>query len=228
VKEEAQQRTHPREALEKMSQILQHQIENCDDTEVIEVTKEFILEIEDSLRFIEQGQEDTFYYKLIRTNKSLADLKKTNFIINDSDSENENMNMLPPIGHQQFENDGKVSNKIIEFQLKDNSKGNDENMSDGQKTPKSSGSNSSSVNTSNSVNVIQKQLNEALKILSPQEKIMKTKSQAKLNAQKRKQKLEDMKNERKLKSSKSEKKKVNKESTSGTFVIVYSLKYVFY
>ena len=214
VKEEAQQWTHPKEASEKLSQILQHQIETCDDMEVIEVTKEFILETEDSVRFIEQGQEDTFYYKLISTNKSLTDLKKSNFIINDSDSENENHNdMLPPIGHQQFGDNEKVSNKIIEFQLEEDNKDNDENMSDGQKTPISSGNNSSSTNPSNSINVIQRQLNEALKILSPQEKIMKTKNQAKLNAQKRKQKLEDMKNESKLKSSKSGKAKVSKESS---------------
>ena len=102
VKEEAQQWTHPNDALEKLKQILEYQKKTSDDMEIIEKTKEFILEAEDSQRFIDQGQEDIFYYKLIRTNKTSIDLKKTNYIINDSDSEDEDISMLPPIQHQKI------------------------------------------------------------------------------------------------------------------------------
>jgi len=118
-KEEAQQWMHPTEAITKLSQILQDQIENSDDMEIIEMTKEFILDAEDLLQFIDQGQEDTFFYKLIPTNKSL-NLKKSNYIINDSDSENEDINMLPPIEHQKMENDKKVSNTFNEAQSDQN------------------------------------------------------------------------------------------------------------
>ena len=109
VKEEAQQWTHPTDALAKLSQILEYQEKTSDDMEITEKTKEFILDAEDSQRFIEQGQEDTFYYKLIRTNKSSIDLKKSNYIMNDSDSENEDICMLPPIEHQKIMYDKKVS-----------------------------------------------------------------------------------------------------------------------
>ena len=105
VREEAQQWTHPNDALSKLSQILEYQEKTSCENEIIEKTKEFILEAEDSQRFIDQGQEDTFYYKLIRTNKSYSDLKRSNFIINDSDSDDEDVSMLPPIQHQKIIND---------------------------------------------------------------------------------------------------------------------------
>jgi len=109
VKEEALQWTHPDDALTKLEQILEYQKKTSNDMETIEKTKEFILDAEDSQRFIDQGQEDTFYYKLIRTDKSLIDLKKSNYIINDSDSENEDTSKLPPIQHQKIMNDKKMS-----------------------------------------------------------------------------------------------------------------------
>ena len=109
IKEEAQQWTHPDDALTKLEQILEYQKKTSTDMETIEKTKEFILDAEDSQRFIDQGQEDTFYYKLIRTDKSLIDLKKSNYIINDSDSENEDTSMLPPIQHQKIMSDKKMS-----------------------------------------------------------------------------------------------------------------------
>ena len=206
---------HPSEAVEKLSQILQDQIENSEDMEFIEMTKEFISDAEDSLRFIDQGQEDTFFYKLIQTNKSLIDLTKSNNIINDSDSENESTNILPSIEHQEFmEENQNASNLFIEskqseqndYEIKSHSDQN--SLDDGQKTPVAGST------TLKSVNVIQTKLNEALKILSPQEKIMKMKKQAKLNAQKKKQKLEEMNNERHSRSSKSQEKNSNKKLTS--------------
>ena len=109
IKEEAQEWTHPDDALTKLEQILEYQKKTSTDMETIEKTKEFILDAEDSQRFIDQGQEDTFYYKLIRTDKSLIDLKKSNYIINDSDSENEDTSMLPPIQHQKIMSDKKMS-----------------------------------------------------------------------------------------------------------------------
>lgn len=214
-KEEANKWMHPSEAVKKLSQILQDQIENSEDMEIIEMTKEFISDAEDSLRFIDQGQEDTFFYKLIQTNKSLIDLTKSNNIINDSDSENESTNILPSIEHQEFMEDNQnASNLFIEsqqseqndYEIKSHSDQN--SLDDGQKTPVAGST------TLKSVNVIQTKLNEALKILSPQEKIMKMKKQAKLNAQKKKQKLEEMNNERHSRSSKSQEKNSNKKLTS--------------
>ena len=66
---------HPRETIEKLPEILQDQIKSSKDSEIIEMTREFILDAEDSLCFINQDEEDTFYYKLGRINKPLVDIK---------------------------------------------------------------------------------------------------------------------------------------------------------
>ena len=151
---------HPSEAVEELSQILQDQIENSEDMEIIEMTKEFISDAEDSLRFIDQGQEDTFFYKLIQTNKSLIDLTKSNNIINDSDSENESTNILPLIEHQEFMEDNQnASNLFIEsqqseqngYEIKSHSDQN--SLDDGRKTLVAGST------TLKSVNVIQTKLN---------------------------------------------------------------------
>ena len=64
-KEEANKWMHPSEAIKKLSKILKDQIDNSEDIDLVEMTKEFISEAEDSLRYIDQGQEDTFFYRLL-------------------------------------------------------------------------------------------------------------------------------------------------------------------
>ena len=210
-KEEAKFWMNPKAAIKKLNQTLSEQIENSEDLDLIEMTKEFISEAEDAQRYIDQGQEDTFYFRLIQTRESLLDVEKSNYIINDSDSENEAMNLLPPIEHQEEASDDQNVSKLFhehhiaeqnEIDLTDGQ----DSIDEGQKTPVA-GSKSTK-----SINVIQDKLNKALQILTPQEKIMKMKQQAKMNAQKRKKELEKLENERKLKSSKSKDAKKSKNS----------------
>ena len=204
-KQEATKWMHPSEVIKKLTEILQDQIENEEDSEIIEMTKEFILDAEDSLRFINQGQEDAFYYKLVRINKSRIDLKKSNYIINDSDSDNESTNNLPMIEHQKMmEEEQSVTKTFIESQqsLEDSSDDNisqsdQESLDDGQKTPIAKPN-------IKSINIIQKQLDDALKELSPQEKISKMRSQAKVNNEKRKMQIKEL-NDKKKKSQTSSK-----------------------
>ena len=203
--QEAKMWMHPSDTIKKLSEILQDQIENEEDSEIIEMTREFILDAEDSLRFINQGQEDAFYYKLVRINKSLIDLKKSNYIINDSDSDNESINNLPMIEHQKMmEEEQSVTKTFIESQqlLEDSSDDNmsqsdEDSLDDGQKTPIAKPN-------SKPINVIQKQLDDALKELSPQEKISKMRSQAKVNNEKRKMQIKEL-NDKKEKSKTSSK-----------------------
>ena len=214
--QEAKMWMHPSDTIKKLSEILQDQIENEEDSEIIEMTKEFILDAEDSLRFINQGQEDAFYYKLVRINKSLIDLKKSNYIINDSDSDNESINNLPMIEHQKMmEEEQSVTKTFIESQqlLEDSSDDNmsqsdEDSLDDGQKTPIAKPN-------SKPINVIQKQLNDALKELSPQEKISKMRSQAKVNNEKRKmqiKELNDKKEKSKTSSKSSKSSKISKKN----------------
>ena len=211
-KEEANKWMHPSEAIKKLSKILKDQIKNSEDLDLIEMTKEFISEAEDSLRYIDHGQENTFFYRLLQTKESLNDVKKSNYIINDSDSENENMSTLPPIEHQNMDDDQNVNNTFHENHVKQNEfdlTSDQESIDDGQKTPVAGST------SSHPINIVQEKLNEALKILSPQEKIMKMKKQAKLNDQKRKKELENLKNERRSKTSKADQKKMNIKANSG-------------
>jgi len=68
-KEDAAKWMHPNETIEKLSHILNVQIENSEEVDIIEMTKEFISDAKESLRYIDQGQEDAFFLQLIQTHE---------------------------------------------------------------------------------------------------------------------------------------------------------------
>jgi len=82
---------HPNETIDKLSNILNGQIDNSENLDIIEMTKEIILDAEDSLRLINQEQEDAFFFQLIQTDEPLSELKKrkNNSIIEEIDSDDE-------------------------------------------------------------------------------------------------------------------------------------------
>jgi len=67
---------HPNQAIDKLNRILKSQIDNSEDLDIIETTKEILFEAKESLRFINQGQEDTFFFQLIQDEISSNELKE--------------------------------------------------------------------------------------------------------------------------------------------------------
>ena len=86
---------HPNQAMEKLNCILENQINESEDVDIIETTKELLFEAKESLRLIDQGQEDTFFYQLSQNEISSDDLKerKKSSIIEDIFSDDEEPNL---------------------------------------------------------------------------------------------------------------------------------------
>ena len=82
---------HPNQTIDKLNRILKSQIDNSEDLDIIETTKELLFEANESLRFINQGQEDTFFFQLIQDEISSNELKerKKSSIIKDIFSDDE-------------------------------------------------------------------------------------------------------------------------------------------
>jgi len=76
--------------------ILKSQIDNSEDLDIIETTKELLFEAKESLRLINRGQEDTFFFQLIQNEISPTELKerKKSSIIEDIFSDDEEPNDL--------------------------------------------------------------------------------------------------------------------------------------
>ena len=53
---------HPNDTIDKLSQILNQQMENLENKNVINQTKKFIRDAKVSQKLIKQGQEDTFFF----------------------------------------------------------------------------------------------------------------------------------------------------------------------
>ena len=192
-KEDAAKWTHPEEAIDKLSRILNQQIGNDDNTDIIEMTQDLILDAEDSLRMINQGQEEAIFYQLIETDESPKDFNLNDSVIQEiSNLDDESIDMLPPIEHQDtYEVFSQEINEHDQKQLEisnQSTSSNESKMSidEGQKTPVSGSKKSPPIN------IIQNQLNEALKILSPKEKLAKMRRQAKLNAATKQSKLNQL------------------------------------
>ena len=186
---------HPNETIEKLSHILNHQIENLESDNIINQTKKFILEAEDSLRLINQGQEDAFFFQLqeSQTLDKKEKREELNSMIEEinQDANSEILN-IPPIDHQMnhdiSENTSMLFSQAIQQQEMDAGNEFDTSESeddDSQKTPIIG-------SLKKPINLMQKQLNEALKVLSPREKLEKMRLQAKMNAAKRQSKLNQL------------------------------------
>ena len=117
-KEDAAKWTHPEDTIDKLSRILNEQISNGDETELIEMTQDLILDAEDSLRMINQGQEEAIFYQLTETDESPKDFDLSDSLIQElSYLDKGNSNMLPPIGHQStFEESSNLFSQAINEQ----------------------------------------------------------------------------------------------------------------
>ena len=228
-KEDAAKWMHPDETIEKLSRILNDQVKKSENLDIIEITKELIFEAKDSLRFFTQGQEDAFFFRLVQDKLSLDELKerKNTSLIEDIYSDDEIDHATSLFHASIISNDTNNSScennlideaqnftteSIIQAPVKENHEMEidtsiPEQLEDGQKTPTSSGSNSTPVN------VAQKMLQRALTILSPTEKMKKMKMQAKLNAKMRAEKTAKEKIDQELKKKKSEINQKKNESS---------------
>ena len=128
-----------------------------------------------------------FFLQLIQTDEPVNEMKKRRKkpIIEEVYSDDESNNSSSLFNEsQQLEQAQNDNNNDIQCE--------DGSVDEGQSTPVAG--------SSKSVNIIQQQLNAALKILSPQEKITKMRIQAKSNAEKRRHKLKALSNKNKSKS----------------------------
>jgi len=113
-KEDAAKWTHPEEAINKLSKILNQQIENDDETDIIEMTQDLILDAEDSFRMINQGQEEAIFYQLIETDESPKDFNLNKSVIQEIFYlDDESIDMLPPIEHQDIYEEQQNSNFFL-------------------------------------------------------------------------------------------------------------------
>ena len=192
-KKEASEWMDPTETIEKLNEILEYQIRTEQDKNTIEQTKEFISDAEESFKLINQGQEDAIFFQLIETNETMQEFEMKNESVIEELSEPQNFHNLPPIQHQSISEEQQNVSVIFsqEFSKQESENGrsdsdhNSMNTNDGQKTPVTGSSNKT-------INAIQSQINEALKILSPREKLDKMRRQAKLNATTRQSKLNQL------------------------------------
>ena len=68
--EEALQWMHPIDTIEKLNQILTFQIENQVDIDIIEATKNYILDAEESKDLIEKGKKEAWFFRIVEVNHS--------------------------------------------------------------------------------------------------------------------------------------------------------------
>ena len=188
-KEEAEQWLDPKLAIEKLTSILEAQILENADNNVIQETSHLIDEAKKSLALIEQGEKDALFFKL--NDPSHPGPGTQEFDSDNMDMDEMSENVLPDISFQQVHDidnqssesgnsdigNTKLSSSIIITQEQSNDLIESQvDLDSGQKTPISgSSSNPSS-------NFMQQQLNKALNVISPQEKLSKIRQQAKLNA----------------------------------------------
>ena len=205
--EEASQWMHPTETLNKLNEILELQIDNQADIDIIEITKNHIIDAEESQNLILQGKKEAWFFRIIEVNTS--NLKENEEEGDDNDTDdiydqnkfmdiemeevNEDSTNLPKIlpqnnnhnsdnsemsdiedCNEEDENENQVS---LITPLKSQTKISDfiQNSNDGDTTPKTKTSEIP-------INVMQEKLQNALKVLTPQEKMQKIRMQAKANA----------------------------------------------
>jgi len=224
-RDEAMEWLHPEATIKELNSILQRQIEMDVNIDYVEETRNYITDAEEALQLIqEEGNEETLFFKILHVNPAVHENEKSNE--EEMDIQNENIIILPNISPQ-MEMNKNNSNEIIEkgeklnednreisfiTPLKAQTKISDfiQNSNDGDETPKMK-------TTETPIKVMQEQLQNALKVFCPQEKIKKIRQQAKANAAEAKRKIKEAQikeKNRKLQknSSNNRKEKVNTES----------------
>ena len=229
--EEAKEWLDPQTAIEKLTIILEKQILEKADNEQIQETEKSLKEAKESLELIQQGEKNALFFKLDPIVKTTM-INHENEFMESNENEYQNgiesqdelelrgeIDNLPNIPYQKQSKED--TEQQIAINKSDGSKmyitnDDDENeatrekMSEGQRTPVSSGSSSSSPH----VEVIQQKLNDALKILTPQEKIKQIRRQAKANSADQRNKKSTNTSISKQKTSPNRKNTLNKNSVS--------------
>ena len=223
-RDEAMEWLHPEVTIKELNSILQRQIEMNVNIDYVEETRNYITDAEEALQLTqEEGNEETMFFKILHVNPAIHENEKCNE--EEMDIQNENIINLPNISPQ-MEMSKDNNNDIIEEEetsneedreisfitpLKAQTKISDfiQNSNDGDETPKMK-------TTETPINVMQEQLQNALKVFSPQEKIQKIRQQAKANAAEAKRKIREaqMKEKnRKLQNNSSSNRKEGKANT---------------
>jgi len=192
-------KTHPQTAIEKLTLFLEEQILAKVDNEQIQDTTKSLEETKESLELIRQGEKDVLFFKFDPiVEKAINNKEDESMESNENESQNEidsqdelqeEFNSLPSIPYKkQFNEDVAQQTTFNEsdgsktYIINDDDDAEDvmqDEMSEGQRTPVSSGSSSSSPH----MEIIQQKLNDALKTLSSQEKMEHIRRQAKANAE---------------------------------------------
>ena len=209
-KEEAATWIHPKEALDRLAEILEQQIQNKQEDHIIQATEKHILDAEESLKMIQDNMEDAMYYKILIDSRDQNEDTQNSDGISELDDENQEFHIktlpnLPPIQNQEpyldsandrftqhmqeVENDindiimeDKANsewkkdsiNKITNYITLMKNASNREQAREGELTPKTG-------TKATPINIIQEKLKNALKVLSPQEKMDKIRQKAKEN-----------------------------------------------
>ena len=223
--QDASQWLHPTETINQLNNILKFQIENDGNIDIIEETKNFIMDAEESEQLILKGKKEAMFFKIIEINSSSSDTNQEIDLVdencvdeddsitnadessnedeceedNESVTENTDDNstedlmeienqddlQLPTIDPQQMNIEISKNTNFI-TPLKSQTKISDfiQHSNDGDSTPKRR-------THETPINIMQEQLQNALKVLSPQEKMMKIRQQAKANAAASKKKIEE-------------------------------------
>jgi len=199
-RDEAMEWLHPEATIKELNSILQRQIEMDVNIDNVEETRNYITDAEEALQLIqEEGNEETMFFKILHVNPAVHKNGKSNE--EEMDIQNEDIINLPNISPQMemnkndnskitkegekvneddcninFITPSKAQTKISDFV---------QNSNKGDETPKTK-------TTETPINVMQEQLQNALKVFSPQEKIKKIRQQAKANAAEAKRKIQEV------------------------------------
>ena len=225
--QDASQWLHPTETINQLNNILELQIENNGNIDIIEETKNFIMDAEESEQLILKGKKEAMFFKIIEVKPVSSDTNQELELVNEevhdvesianeeSDNENESVEdneseansmdenstedlmeienqnelQLPTIEpHQMNIEISKNSNFITplksQTKISDFIQNNNEET-DGDATPKRK-------TKEVPINVAQEQLQKALTVLSPQEKLQKIRERAKVNNELSKQKAKEL------------------------------------
>ena len=105
-KEEATNWIHPKAALDHLSEILEQQIQNKQEDNIIQATETHILDAEESLKMIQNNEEEAMYYKILINNQDQSgDIKNSDGTRESNDDEDRfhinTLPNLPPIQNQE-------------------------------------------------------------------------------------------------------------------------------
>jgi len=112
-KQEALTWMHPSKAVQKLSEILKHQLQNQVEDCSIQITKNVIDDAEESLQMINLDKEKIMFYKLINENQNMKYDNFENGINNLDESSDESNNNLPEVQPQKIQERNNINNSLL-------------------------------------------------------------------------------------------------------------------